>query len=322
MKANGQFGTRHSGGKDAAAARYIYTELQPWVTKAFPIEDMPVLNYSIADGHTVEPVVFVPIIPTILINGVCGLGTGWVSDIPQFNPLQLIDMYCKTLSGMDISLDDLKPWTKNHLGEYKRDGGTLKNTGVWTVSGDTLTITELPVGVWTEKIESQLKNPKSKLEFDKVEESHTDTTVQFVVKGVKDMKKMIGALKLTKTVRENYVVFMDNRIVETTLSSILHDHSTRRLELYKKRKAHQLNTIKKEEEEAEKKMKFIQKCIEGKIPLTTASNMDLIAACLEHSVDEKYLDINLRDLTKDKVCLLYTSPSPRDRQKSRMPSSA
>ena len=28
------------------------------------------------------------------------------------------------------------------------------------------------------------------------------------------------------------------------------------------------------------------------------------------------------DLTKDDTCLLYTSPSPRDRQKSRMPSSA
>ena len=27
-------------------------------------------------------------------------------------------------------------------------------------------------------------------------------------------------------------------------------------------------------------------------------------------------------LTDDQVCLLYTSPSPRDRQKSRMPSSA
>ena len=26
--------------------------------------------------------------------------------------------------------------------------------------------------------------------------------------------------------------------------------------------------------------------------------------------------------TKDNICLLYTSPSPRDRQKSRMPSSA
>ena len=59
--------------------------------------------------------------------------------------------------------------------------------------------------------------------------------------------------------------------------------------------------LKKEQQELEKKMKFIQTCIDGKIPLTTASNMDLIAACLEHGVDEKYLDINLRDLTVDKV---------------------
>ena len=38
-------------------------------------------------------------------------------------------------------------------------------------------------------------------------------------------------------------------------------------------------------------------------------------------------DWNLNDLytstdAKELVCLLYTSPSPRDRQKSRMPSSA
>ena len=30
----------------------------------------------------------------------------------------------------------------------------------------------------------------------------------------------------------------------------------------------------------------------------------------------------LKKVDKHKVCLLYTSPSPRDRQKSRMPSSA
>ena len=32
-------------------------------------------------------------------------------------------------------------------------------------------------------------------------------------------------------------------------------------------------------------------------------------------------DVELMDVT-DEGCLLYTSPSPRDRQKSRMPSSA
>ena len=34
------------------------------------------------------------------------------------------------------------------------------------------------------------------------------------------------------------------------------------------------------------------------------------------------LNNNLRPITFDNSCLLYTSPSPRDRQKSRMPSSA
>ena len=40
-------------------------------------------------------------------------------------------------------------------------------------------------------------------------------------------------------------------------------------------------------------------------------------------MDQLYDVINAaRDLAPDSDCLLYTSPSPRDRQKSRMPSSA
>ena len=43
--------------------------------------------------------------------------------------------------------------------------------------------------------------------------------------------------------------------------------------------------------------------------------------------DERYMATNdlIQELQKDAqldACLLYTSPSPRDRQKSRMPSSA
>ena len=36
----------------------------------------------------------------------------------------------------------------------------------------------------------------------------------------------------------------------------------------------------------------------------------------------KYLDIYINEIRKHKSCLLYTSPSPRDRTRSRMPSSA
>ena len=39
-------------------------------------------------------------------------------------------------------------------------------------------------------------------------------------------------------------------------------------------------------------------------------------------IDEESMAKHNRDATVISICLLYTSPSPRDRQKSRMPSSA
>ena len=48
-----------------------------------------------------------------------------------------------------------------------------------------------------------------------------------------------------------------------------------------------------------------------------------LALALYKCPDAVILDIGLSDdITGMHICLLYTSPSPRDRQKSRMPSSA
>ena len=44
------------------------------------------------------------------------------------------------------------------------------------------------------------------------------------------------------------------------------------------------------------------------------------ALCLEFA--KQGLDVVLISRTQSKLCLLYTSPSPRDRTRSRMPSSA
>ena len=51
---------------------------------------------------------------------------------------------------------------------------------------------------------------------------------------------------------------------------------------------------------------------------------DLMKQAEEHNKKlHRTKDINIADiLTWEDSCLLYTSPSPRDRQKSRMPSSA
>ena len=51
------------------------------------------------------------------------------------------------------------------------------------------------------------------------------------------------------------------------------------------------------------------------------SNKPQIKEAVEALFGVKVKAVNTT-ITKGKVCLLYTSPSPRDRQKSRMPSSA
>ena len=86
----GQFGTRLQGGKDHASARYIFTSLNPISRSIFHPNDDPILTYLEDDGDSIEPKWYIPIIPMVLVNGSKGVGTGWSSDIPNFNPMELI----------------------------------------------------------------------------------------------------------------------------------------------------------------------------------------------------------------------------------------
>ena len=56
------------------------------------------------------------------------------------------------------------------------------------------------------------------------------------------------------------------------------------------------------------------------LKVTTAALADREVECAHGT--RLIADVSLDQIQNDTFCLLYTSPSPRDRQKSRMPSSA
>ncbi len=64
------------GGKDAASPRYIFTHLPTITRSMFHIQDDPILQYLVDDGDPVEPEWYVPVVPSLLINGAEGIGTG------------------------------------------------------------------------------------------------------------------------------------------------------------------------------------------------------------------------------------------------------
>ncbi len=203
----GQFGTRLMGGKDAASPRYVFTKLEAITRAIFHPHDDPILEYQQDDGMLIEPVHYVPVVPMALINGSDGIGTGWSSNIPTYNPREIIDNLKRMLAGEDTF--EMKPWYRGFTGEVIAKTG--RDSGNYTVTGtieqtdeSTLVISELPAGKWTTDykmfletmlIGSPTATTAAAADKDKdgatgptcapfikdFKENHTDTTVLFTI---------------------------------------------------------------------------------------------------------------------------------------------
>jgi DNA topoisomerase-2 len=102
---NGQFGSRLQNGNDSASERYIYTCLNPITRRIFNEADDAILNYLDDDGRLLSEY-YIPIIPFVLVNGISGIGTGFSTKIPPYNPTVIIKYLLNKLNG--VSNDDIE----------------------------------------------------------------------------------------------------------------------------------------------------------------------------------------------------------------------
>lgn len=58
---------------------------------------------------------YLPILPVVLVNGAEGIGTGWSTSIPNYNPLEIVDNIRKLLKGEPM--EDMMPWYRNFTGD-------------------------------------------------------------------------------------------------------------------------------------------------------------------------------------------------------------
>ena len=152
----GQFGTRLQGGKDFAAPRYIFTYLTALTNKIYRKEDNPIYLYTTDDGQVVEPEYYAPVIPMLLVNGTDGIGTGWSSRVPQFNPMDLVKTIKAKIKGEKVK--ELIPWYRGFKGDIFKVGKNQWMTrGKYNiVDAKTVEITELPIGTWTNTYKAML----------------------------------------------------------------------------------------------------------------------------------------------------------------------
>lgn len=283
---DGAFGSRSCMGEDAAAARYIYTKLDKITRLLFRAEDDILLEYMEDDGEKVEPKFYIPILPTILINGCIGIGTGWSCNIPCYNPLDLIACVKAWLENDNsgfIKEDDsdviisnfpeIKPWYRGHTGQMIKDE-EHKFTSWGKIEKDkkdNVVVTELPVGLSTRDFVDYLETLKEEKKIANYKNYCTPKIINFVITENED--EMIcneKNLKLTKTFRTtNMVLFNENDKLKryNTVEEIIDDFCNVRFKYYILRKKKQLQNLEREINLLGNKKRFLSEVRDGVIKL-------------------------------------------------------
>lgn len=249
LEPSGNFGSRLQGGQDCASARYIYTRLSPFARRMFHAADDPLLNYNEDDGKKIEPEVYVPVVPLILINGADGIGTGWSSSIPNYNPEDIVDNLKRLMDGQPVK--PMQPWFRGFTGEVTALGGDrFKFSGIIKETGDKeVEITELPIRTWTQdfkdKLEEIIKAEKTPSFIKDYKDYNTHTKVHFVIQmDEKNIKSAVAEgleekFKLSKTIATTNLVAFDpeGRITKyASVDDILKEFYAVRLKFYERRK--------------------------------------------------------------------------------------
>eukprot|EP00210_Caulerpa_lentillifera_P001755 g1685.t1 len=292
---SGQFGTRLEGGNDAASPRYIYTRLSNICRLIYKDVDNPLLEYLEDDGVSIQPKWYVPVIPMILINGAEGIGTGWSSYVPSFNPDDVINNCLRMLDGLEPI--EMKPWYLGYKGSIKsvdlRNGGpsyVFAGNCEELETGD-LEIRELGLKKWTSDYRKLLddfvepKKPGAMQLIESYSDYSTEASVRILVHPTAEQLENLKeagfdkSLQLTSRVATtNMVLFNGDGVIvkyDSTNQIMMEFFEIRRLYYVERRKS-LIQVAKYGAKKASNQERFVSMMVDEKLKLGKKSYQQVV----------------------------------------------
>ncbi len=301
----GQFGSRLMGGKDAASPRYIHTHMETIMETLFRKEDLPILKYTEDDGLEVEPETYLPVLPLLLVNGCVGIGTGFSTDIPPFNPDDILRLLRDRLEGREKSLTgkQLVPWWFGFKGSVRRvDDLTYATQGMYSLNDEkcTVTITELPVGTWTKDYKAFLdelcnEEMNGRPFLKSFDDLYNDLDIKFVLyldsdyyEDVKaDPEDFVKKFKLSTQWKLTNMNCFDTqlKIVKyNNAGDILEAYYGPRLTAYETRRLKEMERLERHMLECDAKSRFLRLVLDGTIDLRRKEDEEIVAIMKTHQL--------------------------------------
>ena len=288
----GQFGSLRS--PEAAAPRYIATKLH----KNFRLlyKDFELLESRYEEGNEIEPKYFLPIIPTVLLNGGSGIAVGFATNILNRNPISLIDACLKSLDGKRYA--EPTPWNREFIGGCELIDPEKFS---WIFSGKyevknttTVNITELPPSVTYEKFDQHLIDLEDSRRIASYE-NNCKSNINYVLKFRREDLKTLGdsvrlkrLLKMEERQTENFTVLDEHGKLKifNSASEIIEYFVQFRLTFYEKRKQFIIDTLNQELTLLSNRARFVKAIIKSKLKINNVPRKEIILYLETDNFDE------------------------------------
>jgi DNA topoisomerase-2 len=282
LEPGGNFGSRRNGGEDAADGRFVYTKLSALTRVVMDACDDGVLIHHERNGKKAEPVVYLPVIPMILVNGCDTHGDGWNTFIPPYNPREIVDNLRRRMNGNSrADMRPMEPWYRNWTGRSERLDANhfiLSGNAQKTAEG-LLKITELPPKRWPRDFKKVLERHIS--EATSAIKSYTQIAspngINFEIT-LKDKQMDVATQRsLEEELGLHHIMTTENLIAldadgQTqqyhTELDMLEEFYLLRFQAYQTRKQHLLKTIQKELTQWTDQFRFANMILNGELDIS------------------------------------------------------
>lgn len=308
----GQFGSLRS--PEAGAPRYVSTRLHPNFRLLY--KDFELLSPRMEEGSEIEPEYFLPIIPTVLLNGSSGIAVGFATNILNRKPEDLIECCLRELSGRKY--EDPVPWIRGFNGTCEK---VEDSENSWIFRGNynvknttTVEISEIPPSATYEKYDNHLnslEDDKRIVGYDNNCKSNIDYTLKFNRSTLSDLQKrdrLSSFLKMEEKQSENFTVLDENGKLKifNNATEIIKYFVDFRLGYYQKRKDYLIKRITDELSILSNKARFIKSIIDGKLKINNVPKSAIVSYLESNKFDQVsgsysyLLSMPIHTLTKEK----------------------
>ena len=309
----GQFGSLRSPA--AGAPRYISAKLHPNFRLLY--QDFDLLENKIEEGEKIEPAFFLPIVPTVILNGTSGIAVGFATNILNRNPKDVVDACISTLNNKKMKV--LAPWIQEFKGTFTRD---LENPKTWKIKGQyqiinttTIKITAIPPNYTYERYEEILNLLQEKGIITSYDDNSSET-IEYILKFrrsvlnslVSSEGKLERTLRLNTQETENLTTLDENgklKIFDKAEDIVKHFVGVR-LMWYQTRKDYLIDKTEKQLALVTNKARFIKDIIDGKLKINNVPKEKIVTYLKTNAYDTVHgsydylLSMAIHSLTKER----------------------